>query len=88
MAKSRIAKVTRIQPHPVKCDRCGKIYDIGHPHESFCRGVVPPNSKCELCGNDEQKSLLECRCGDIVCDDCHEYRHKCGSLWPEKRNEK
>lgn len=76
MAKGRIAKVTRIQPCRVKCGHCGKTYDIGYPHESFCRGVVPPNSKCELCGSDEQKSLLECRCGDIVCDCCREV-HKC-----------
>ena len=67
----------------VKCKRCGMEYDAGQPHAAFCRGAVPPGSKCECCGNDQKDSLLECQCGAIVCDCCHENEDDSGHDCPE-----
>jgi hypothetical protein len=67
----------------VKCERCGLEYKQGGPHAMFCRGNVPPGSKCVECGanaeEDDIVELSECQgCGEIVCDCCKEDgTHEC-----------
>ena len=61
-------------PGEEKCTRCGFVYKAGAPHAMFCRGNVPPESKCASCGMDDAQDMLsECReCGEIVCECCKE----------------
>jgi hypothetical protein len=60
------------KPRRVLCVRCGRKYDLGAPHQAFCRGRVPRNSKCSQCGAKEYLREHPRRPGVIVCDACLE----------------
>lgn len=56
----------------VTCGRCGLSYKAGAPHAAFCRGNIPDDASCTHCGNDDKEFLLECTCGEIICECCKE----------------
>ena len=56
----------------VKCERCGRTYTLGMPHQQFCRGKVPRGAKCVHCGEGDRLRLNQCRCDQIVCECCLE----------------
>jgi len=60
-------------PERVKCEKCGMEYAAGAPHHAFCRGNVPDDAECVVCGVKDRDALKECPgCGEVICDCCED----------------
>jgi hypothetical protein len=80
--------VAKKTPEPkvvrVKCDACGREYDLGQPHHQFCRGFKG-EPKCEVCEELHDEAFKCQDCGAISCPDCGSTDDKlcaeCVELW-------